>query len=86
MEIEYKVKGVVNKGGVRTPRSIVRKTEGDDIFKIEYCNRGQKWKENPELISCWMGSADDGYFSPPDGEDWPLEEINKLLTKWQKGW
>lgn len=82
LEIEYKVSGIIN----NIPSCIVRKITGNDIFKIEYCNRAQSWKENPDLISYWWGSSDDGYGSPPDGDDMPIEDIKKILKQWEKNW
>ena len=81
--VEYKAKGIIK----NIPSSIVRKITGDNIFKIEYCNKFQKWKNSPDLISCWMGSFDsDGYGSPPDGEDISLEEAELFIESWQKNW
>ena len=54
--------------------------------KIEFCNEMQRWKEDSSKISCWMGKPDDGYFSPPDGEDMPKDDIYKLIQKWEVNW
>ena len=79
--IEYKAKGVIN----NIPSSIIRKTIGDNIFKIEYCNKFQSWKEDPELISCWWVSFDsDGYGSPPDGDDISSDDAEFFIRLWKK--
>ncbi len=82
IKVEYKVKGVIK----NVPSCIVRWTTGPGVSLVESCNRGCGWRENPNLISCWMGSADDGYFSPPNGGDMPLEDIEKYLKLWKKNW
>ena len=82
IEIEYKAKGMKN----NIPCSIVRKTTSKDTFIIEYCNPYQGWKEMPELISCWWGSFDDGYGSPPDGEDISKKRAEDFIDKWEKNW
>ena len=83
LTVEYKAKGVIE----NIPSAIVRKIIGDDIFKIEYCNKFQSWKEDPELISCWWGSCDsDGYGSPPDGYDISSEDAKSFIKSWQKNW
>jgi hypothetical protein len=83
LTIEYKAKGIIE----NIPSCIVRRIIGDNIFKIEYCNKFQKWKDNPDLISCWMGSFDaDGYGSPPDGEDISSEDAESFIELWQKNW
>ena len=82
IEIEYKAKGMIN----NIPSSIVRKTVGEKTFKIEYCNPFQGWKEMPELISCWWGSFDDGYGSPPDGDDLSNKRAEKFIDEWKKNW
>ena len=81
--VEYKAKGIIK----NIPSSIVRKITGDNIFKIEYCNKFQKWKNSPDLISCWMGSFDaDGYGAPPDGDDISSEDAEFFIKSWQKNW
>ena len=77
VKIEYKSKG---------SNCIVRRTTGDNIYKIEYCNKFQGWKENPDLISCWMGSFDDGYGSPPDGDDISNEDAENIIQSWENNW
>ena len=34
----------------------------------------------------WMGSADEGYFSPPDGDDMEQKLIDEWIAKWSKNW
>ena len=83
LTIEYKAKGLIN----NIPSAIVRRIRGDDIFKIEYCNKFQSWKENPELISCWWGSSDyDGYGSSPDGDDISSDKAESFIKSWKKNW
>ena len=65
---------------------IVRKKVGEGIHVVEYCNKSTSWTPDPDLISCWMGASDGGWYSAPDGEDMPIEFIEKWINKWEKNW
>ena len=83
MKIEYKVKFAYES---KTPTSIVRKMEGEDTFIVESCNQYRGWTASPDSISCWIGSSDGDWSSAPDGEDMPIEDIEKCVKKWEKNW
>ena len=83
MKTEYKVRFTYES---KIPTSIVRKIEGEDTYIIESCNQYRGWTDSPESISCWIGAADGGWHSAPDGEDMPIEFIEKWINKWEKNW
>ena len=86
MDIEYKARFISDSSKNEEPSSIVRKITDKDTFIIESCNKYREWTSSPDSISCWTGSSDDGYFSPPDGEDMPIEFIEKWIKIWEKNW
>ena len=86
MKIEYKVRFGSEPSKNKIPLSIVRKMVGEDTFIVEYCNKSTSWISEPDLISCWIGAADGGWHSAPDGEDMPIEFIEKWINKWEKNW
>ena len=86
MKIEYKVRFGSEPSKNKTPLSIVRKMEGEDTFVVESCNKYRGWTASPDSISSWIGSSDGDWHSAPDGEDMPLEFIEKWINKWEKYW
>ena len=82
-KIEYKVR-FANES--KTPTSIVRKIVSGDSYVIESCNKYSGWTSSPGSISCWIGSSDGDWYSAPDGEDMPIEDIEKCVKKWEKNW
>ena len=86
MKIEYKVRFGAEPSKNKIPLSIVRKLVGEDTFIVEYCNKSTSWTPEPNLISCWIGAADGGWHSAPDGEDMPIEFIEKWINKWENNW
>ena len=86
LEVKYKVRLDDISLNHQTPLSIIRMRTDNDSFLIEYCNQHTKWTEKPDLISCWIGSPDGGYYSAPDAEDMPKEFIDKWIDKWKKNW
>ena len=86
MKIEYKVRFGSEPSKNKIPLSIVRKMEGEDTFIVESCNKYRGWTDSPDSISCWIGSSDGDWCSAPDGEDMPIEFIEKWINKWEKNW
>ena len=84
--IQYKVAFGMESIKTQTPLAIARWIYGDGVDIIESCNQYHGWQENPSLVGMWMGYADDGYFSPPDGDDMDQELIDEWITKWNKNW
>ena len=85
-KIEYKVKFGEGSDDQQTPLSIIRKKIGKDLFIVESCNKYQGWTPRPHLISCWIGASDGDWYSAPEGEDMPIEFIEKWINKWEKYW
>ena len=86
MKIEYKVRFGSEPPKNKIPTSIVRKMVSEDTYIIESCNQYRVWTDSPESISCCIGAADGGWHSAPDGEDMPIEFIEKWINKWEKNW
>ena len=82
-QIEYKVK--LDTGSSK-PLSIARRIIKENTYLIEICNEHRNWTISPDSISYWTGSSDEGWHSPPDGEDMPQEFIEKWLKKWEENW
>ena len=82
-KIEYKVRFAYES---KIPTSIVKKIVSDDTHVIESCNKHREWTPSPDSISCWIGSSDGNWHSAPDGEDMPIEFIEKWINKGEKYW
>ena len=83
VDVSYKVKFGDSKD---IPLSIARLMDGEDLFVVESCNKYSAWTASPDSISCWIGSSDGDWSSGPDGEDMPIEFIEKWINKWEKNW
>lgn len=86
MKIEYKVIFGLESIKIQIPLMIVRKKVGEGIHVVEYCNKSTSWTPDPDLISCWIGAADGGWHSAPEGEDMPIEFIDEWIDKWENNW
>ena len=86
VDVSYKVKFGFDSKKTNTPLSIVRLMEGEGIFQVECCNQYKSWTPAPHLISHWIGGNDGDWHSAPEGEDMPIEFIDKWINTWTKGW
>ena len=83
VKIEYKVKYGIESFKDHIPRSICRKIVGDGEYLIEHCNASKRWTARSDLIGYWIGSPGGDYFSGPEGEDMPIEFIEKWEINWE---
>jgi len=86
IRISYRVGFGLESIKKKIPLSIARMINDNNSSTVEYCNEAHGWIEDTDKISMWMGSSDDGYFSPPDGDEMPQEFIDEWISKWSKNW